>query len=208
MSACALLGFAAISAFFGLQEARFQYALYQVESEIDSAPLKYRALSLSADDSKLAICDANFQFVATGLLQVESIADVIDQCGFLANAILQKSPTHSFAHLIAATSDSLAKDHIGFAHHIALSQRYGRFEGWLSQRRYFYLSRLGEPPSTLLLENEIGTMLAFQRGSELLVEDLHRAPSLQPVIFAALKAAELVYQQRFLNLAGAAKAAQ
>lgn len=208
LAAFELTMFAAFSGYFGLQEAQFHLASYQVESEIDPAPLDYGTLSLSADNSKLSICDANHQFIAAGLFQAESIEHVVEKCSTLASRILRTAPTHSFAHIIAAIAAYPDAGRDVFEFHMSRSQQFGRFEGWLSQRRYFYLSRLVRPEASPLLERETATMVTFQQGAETLASELLRSPSMQPIILSAVKVSDPIYQQRFINLIGSEELAR
>lgn len=163
---------------------------------IDMIPFAY-----SSTQDLLLGCDTLIYRVSVGATPRQRSEVIIDACAGIVAELIQRQPTSSLAHYLSARLAANQEDHARYMAAFSKSQEFGKFEGWLSARRFkLVVSNANFDEHVGLITNEIVSMFRFQSGTEELANQFFTAPALRELFPIALQQASAQDRQRFLNI--------
>lgn len=154
--------------------------------------------SIRAERAVLRACDTSIAS-PLGQFQPEDVRSaLLAACAALAQEALTRSPTSSWAHLVAAATASSDAE---FGRAFVLSQKTGAFEGELAQRRFALgingVAR-GDAAFKGSLAADIAVLAQFSPGQVLLAQSYRAFPELREFIAASVERAPDPAQNAFV----------
>ena len=120
-------------------------------------------------------------------------------CLDLARRVLRDAPSHGFAHFIAASAASARGAAAQMTDHLAASQAFAPYEGWLAERRFILIGQADPNVQARLLPAEVAALMTSQAGAERLVGAL--ASAQRDMILRQAERASPANRHRFVNIA-------
>lgn len=156
-------------------------------------------ITLTSRQNALFQCDRAMTQPGFDLLGDLSRQAIAGACQDLSRRVLRDAPSHGFAHLIAASAASASGASLQMTDHLAASQSFAPYEGWLAERRFMLIGQADPDVQALLLPTEVSVLMTSQAGAERLVGAL--ASAQRDMILSQAQRATPVNRQRFVNIA-------